>query len=116
MPFTLQTMIFRYNFISNDVFYSTNSFYKVYLTALKKYQCALLHIICEHLHELYTLNSLFRLKGTDKIYTEGLFKFHSNIYSILFVYELSEYKTLLKLEKRNYRPQSDRQKDPLKTT
>ena len=26
----------------------------------------------------------FRLKGTDKIHTEGLSKFHSNIYSILF--------------------------------
>ena len=26
----------------------------------------------------------FRLKGTDKINTEGLSKFHSNIYSILF--------------------------------
>ena len=26
---------FRYNFKSNDVFYSPNSFYKVYLTALK---------------------------------------------------------------------------------
>ena len=27
----------------------------------------------------------FRLKRTDKIHTEGLTKFHSNIYSILFV-------------------------------
>ena len=35
MPFTLQTMIFRYNNKSNDVFYSPNSFYKDYLTALK---------------------------------------------------------------------------------
>jgi len=35
MPFTLQTMIFRYNYKSNDVFYSPNSFYKVYLTVLK---------------------------------------------------------------------------------
>jgi len=26
----------------------------------------------------------FRLKGTDKIHTEGFSKFHSNIYSILF--------------------------------
>jgi len=26
----------------------------------------------------------FRLEGTDKIHTEGLSKFHSNIYSILF--------------------------------
>ena len=26
----------------------------------------------------------FRLKGTDKIHTKGLSKFHSNIYSILF--------------------------------
>ena len=29
-------MIFRYNYKSNDVFYSPNSFYKVYLTAIKK--------------------------------------------------------------------------------
>ena len=35
MPLTLQTMIFRYNYKSNVVFYSPNSFYKVYLTALK---------------------------------------------------------------------------------
>ena len=35
MPFTLQTMIIRYNFKSNDVFYSPDSFNKVYLTALK---------------------------------------------------------------------------------
>ena len=35
MPFTLLPMIFRYNYKSNDVFYSPNSFYKVYLTALK---------------------------------------------------------------------------------
>jgi len=35
MPFTLQTMIFPYNYKSNDVFYSPKSFYKVYLTALK---------------------------------------------------------------------------------
>ena len=34
MPFTLQTMIFRYNYKSNDVFYSLIH-YKVYLTALK---------------------------------------------------------------------------------
>ena len=34
MPFTLQTMIFRYNYKSNDVFHSPNSFKKVYLTAL----------------------------------------------------------------------------------
>jgi len=31
----LQTMIFRYNYKSNDGFYSPSSFYKVYLTALK---------------------------------------------------------------------------------
>ena len=35
MPFTLQTMIFRYNYKSMDVSYSPNSFYKVYLKALK---------------------------------------------------------------------------------
>jgi len=28
----------------------------------------------------------FRLKGTDKIHTEGLTKFHSNIYSIFFAF------------------------------
>ena len=44
-----------------------------------------LRIIFKHLHELYTLNLPFRLKGTYKIHTKGLFKFHSNIYSILFV-------------------------------
>ena len=31
-----------------------------------------------------TLEVTFRLKGTDKIHTEELSKFHSNIYSILF--------------------------------
>ena len=35
MPFTLEMMIFRYNYKSNDVFYAPNSFYKVYLTAKK---------------------------------------------------------------------------------
>ena len=30
----------------------------------------------------------FRLKGTEKIHTEVFSKFHSNIYSILFAYEL----------------------------
>jgi len=35
MPLTIQTMIFRHNYKSNDAFYSPNSFYKVYLTALK---------------------------------------------------------------------------------
>ena len=34
MPFTLQTMIFRYNLVSNDVFIHLIH-YKVYLTALK---------------------------------------------------------------------------------
>ena len=31
------------------------------------YYCTLLQIICEHLHDLYTLYT-FRLKGTDKIH------------------------------------------------
>ena len=48
-------MIFRYNYKSNDAFYSPNSF------------------------ELP-----FRLKGTEKIHTERLSKFPSNIYSILY--------------------------------
>jgi len=38
MPFTLQMMIYRYNYKSNGVFYSPNKFYKVYLTALKKFE------------------------------------------------------------------------------
>ena len=38
MPLTLQTMIFRYNYKSNDAFHSPNSFYKAYLTALKKFE------------------------------------------------------------------------------
>ena len=33
-------------------------------------QCTLLHLICEHLHDLYTLISLIGLKGT-----KGLTKF-----------------------------------------
>ena len=48
------------------------------------YQCTLLHIICEHLHDVYT----FRLKGTEKIHTEGLSKFHSLIH-ILFSLDAS---------------------------
>ena len=31
------------------------------------YKCTLLHIICVHLHDLYTLNSLSELKGLKKI-------------------------------------------------
>ena len=78
MPFTLQTMIFRYNYKSNDVFYPPYSFYKVYLIALKNSKLkwivygtyfimyTLLHIICENLHDLYTLNSLWGWKGLTK--------------------------------------------------
>ena len=33
--FTLQARIYRYNYKSNDVFYSPNSFHKFYSTALK---------------------------------------------------------------------------------
>ena len=44
------------------------------------YSCTLLHIICEHLHDLYTLNSL-----SGKIQTERFPKFPSNIYSILYI-------------------------------
>ena len=81
MPFTIQTMVFRYNYRSNDVFYSPNSFYKVYLTALKirnwngysmEYTVLmpLLYIIYEHLQDLYTLNSLLCWKGLKKIITK----------------------------------------------
>ena len=46
-------------------------------------------MICEHLHDLYT-ELPFRLKGTDKIHAEGMFKFPSNIYSVLFEYDTTE--------------------------
>ena len=53
------------------------------------YWCTLLHIICEHLHDLYTLNSLSGWKELiNFIHTEGLSKVHSNIYSILFAENL----------------------------
>ena len=39
-----------------------------------------------NIYDLYTLNSL---KGYENIHTEGFSKFHSNIYSILFVYIIS---------------------------
>ena len=44
--------------------------------------------ICEHLHDLYTLNSLSGWKGLTKFIPREFFKFHSNIYSILFDYSL----------------------------
>ena len=88
-PLTLQTMIFRYNYKSNDVFYSPNSYYKVYLTEIqmdspgnKLYYCTLMHIICEHLHDLYTLNSLSGWKGLTKIIPRGLL--NSTLIYILF--------------------------------
>ena len=33
---------------------------------------------------IFTLTLPYRLTGADKIHTEGLIKFHSNIYFILF--------------------------------
>ena len=49
------------------------------------YYCTLLYTICEHLHDLYVHFELpFRLKRTEKIYTENFSKFPSNIYSILY--------------------------------
>jgi len=86
MHFILQTMIFRYNNKLNDVFYSPNSFYKVYLTASKNSK--LKWIVREHIvlmystaYNLWTFTWFvhfelpFRLKGTDKIHTEGFSKF-----------------------------------------
>ena len=63
----LQTMIFRYDY---KIIH-----YKVYLTALKISKFWFVHF------ELP-----FRLKGTEKIHTERFFKFLSNIYSILYVF------------------------------
>ena len=37
MPFTLQKMIFRYNYKSNIVFYSPNSFYSLF-KSFKKFE------------------------------------------------------------------------------
>jgi len=69
--------------------------YKVYLTALKiskiemdslgniLYHCTLLHIICEHLHDLYTLNSLSGWKkGLKKSIPRD--SFNSSLIYILF--------------------------------
>ena len=47
-----------------------------------------LRMIFKHLHELYTFNLPFRLKGTCKIHTKGLFKFHSNIFYSLWLISL----------------------------
>ena len=87
-------MIFRYNYKSNDVYYSHNSFYKVYLTALKTAYNLWTFTWFEH------FKLPFRLKGTDKIHTEGISKFHFNIYSILFVLKIaaSNKNVLVKLQ------------------
>ena len=45
------------------------------------YECTLLHIICEHLHDLYTLNSLSGWKGLKKFISKD--SFNSFLY-ILF--------------------------------
>ena len=52
------------------------------------YYCTLLHIICEHLHDLYTLNSLSGWKGLKKMIPR-FFKFLYNIYSIVYAYILN---------------------------
>ena len=39
------------------------------------YLCTLLHIICEHLHDLYTLNSLSGWKGLKKFIPRDSFNF-----------------------------------------
>ena len=85
-------MIFRYNYKSNDVFYSPNSFYKVYFNSFKKFEIEMdslgniLHVLMySTAYILWTFTWFvhfevpFRLKGTDKIHTKGLSKFHSNI-------------------------------------
>ena len=63
MPLTLQMRIFRYNYKSNDVFirlFIIKLKFEIEMNSLGNilYYCTLLHIICEHLHDLYTLNSL----------------------------------------------------------
>ena len=65
-------------------FYSSNSL-KSLFNSFKKFEIEMnslgniLHIICENLYDLYTLNSLSGWKG-EKIHTERFFKFPSNIY------------------------------------
>ena len=80
MPFKLQTMIFFNNYKSNDGFYSPNSFYEVYLKALKN---SWEHTVLMY-STAYNLRTFtwfvhfelpFRLKGTEKIHTERFFKF-----------------------------------------
>ena len=50
--FHFTAMIFRYNYKSTNVFYSPNSFYKVYLTALKNLK--LKWIVWEHTVLMYS--------------------------------------------------------------
>ena len=69
--------------------------YKVYLTALKNSNgLSREHTVLMYstAYNLWTFTwSELRLKGTEKIHTEGLTKLPSNIYSILFgrMWELS---------------------------
>jgi len=94
-------LIFRYNYKSNDVFYSPNSFFKA-LTALKNSKWSREHTVSMYstAYNLWTfawfahLELPFRLKGTEKSHTEGLAKLNSNIYSFLFVYKETVFFTI----------------------
>ena len=103
MPFTLQSMFYRYNYKSNDVFHSPNS-----LWSFKKFEIEIDRR--EHTVSMYTtaynlwtftwfvhFELPFRLKGTEQIHTKKFSKFPSNIYSILFAYHLYLLTCLLSL-------------------
>ena len=56
------------------------------------YYCDVLRTVCEHLHELYTLNFFLVLKGLNKfIPREVLFSFYYNlcsVYMIRYIYDM----------------------------
>ena len=110
MPFTLQTMIFRYNYKSNDGFYLPNSFYKVHLTALKnsKLKWIVWGTYCNMYSTAYNLWTFiwfltpFQAERDWQNSYRGISKFHSNLYSILFdkttIYTLKFYCFLFQLK------------------
>ena len=105
MPSTLQTMIFCYNYKSNDVFIHLIH-YNVYLQFKKfeiemnslgniLYLCTLLHIICKHLHDLYNLDSLSGWKGLTKFIPKDWLN------STLWLYTTSYWPMVLQFAKKN---------------
>ena len=67
------------------------------------YLCTLLHIICEHLHDLYTLNSLSGLKGLKKFIPRDCF--NSSLYipfSMIITLNVKKLKNVSYKDKKLY--------------